>query len=439
MITKMVDFFRTGVWRVRVSELSRVRAFFIQALRILLLAIQGISRGRTYLRASSLTFYSLLSVVPILATLFGVAQGFGLGRILEKHLMEMIEGQEEAFSRIIEFSHNLLETTRGGILAGVSVLVLFWAVIRVFGNIEDAFNEVWGVKTGRSLIRKITDYPPLLFLYPLLFIISSTLAVVARSEVSFFAERIRLLELLGPVILFIFELVPLLMLWVLFTFIYKVMPTTRVNFGSAILGGVIAGTLYVVFQQIYITFQVGVSNYNAIYGSFAALPLFLAWLQTSWMIVMVGAEISCAHQNVHLHEYDMDVSQASPYLRKVLALSVMRCLLKRFVQGERPPGERQVAESLEVPVVFVQNALNELVTAGVVSEVKTGRSGEQLYQPSVDASVVTVGYVLRALDHSGCEDLLVAREGEMKQIGILLRDMEAHLQSLPANIHLKDI
>lgn len=434
-----MDFIKTGVWRVRISELSGGKAFCIRVLRIFLLAFQGITQGRTYLRASSLTFYSLLSVVPILATLFGVAHGFGLGRILEKQLLEMIEGQEEAFSRIIEFSHNLLETTRGGVLAGVSVLVLFWAVIRVFGNIEDAFNDVWGVKTGRSLIRKVTDYPPLLFVCPLLFIISSAFVVMVRAEVSFFVERFRLLEWLGPAILRGFELVPLVVLWALFTLIYKTMPTTRVNLGSAALGGVIAGTLYVIFQQIYITFQVGVSNYNAIYGSFAALPLFLAWLQTSWLIVMVGAEISCAHQNVHLHEYDMDVTLASPYLRKVLALAVMQCLLKRFVKGEQPPGERQVAESLQVPVVFVQTALQELEAAGVVSEVKTGGSRDPLYQPSVDSSVVTVGYVLDALEHSGHEDLLASREGEIKKMALLLRNMEAYLQTLPENAHLKDL
>ncbi len=439
MMAKAQDFLKTDIWRIRTSEISRTRAFFVRSLRVLLLAFEGMSRGRTYLRASSLTFYSLLSVVPILAMLFGAAKGFGLSRVLERQLMERLQGQEEVLSMLIGFSHKLLETTQGGVLAGVGVLVLFWSVIKVFGNIEESFNEIWSVTQGRSFLRKITDYPPLFFVCPALLVLSGAVTVLVTAEVTGLIEKVHLLEFLGPVVFRSLELVPMVVLWLLFTLLYVVMPNTRVKLTSALLGGVIAGTLYLVFQQIYITFQIGVSKYNAIYGSFAALPLFLVWLQTSWMIVMVGAELACAHQHVDLHEYDIDLDEASPHMRKVLALSVMQLLVKRFAQGEPPLEERKLAEALHMPVVYVQRALRELVAAGIVSEVTTGRNRNPAFQPSVDSSVVTVEYVLRALEHSGREDLVWSEDSEHGKIGRLVASMEAHLQRVPENVLLKNL
>ncbi len=439
MISRVWEFFREDLWRIRASETSRIKAFFIRFLRILLLAFRGISDGRTYLRASSLTFYSLLSVVPLLALLFGIAQGFGLSRYLEKQILEHLHGQEEVISMFIEFSHNLLETTKGGVLAGVGIVVLFWSIIRVFGNIEDSFNEIWKVQTGRSFIRKLTDYPALFFLCPVLLLISSALTVMVTAEVTFVVERFRLLEFFGPAIFRTLELLPMVVLWLLFTLLYAVMPNTHVKLTSAILAGVIAGSLYLAFQQIYITFQIGVSQYNAVYGSFAALPLFLVWLQTSWMIVMVGGEIACAHQNVDHHEYEMDVAQMSPYAKKILALSVMLLLVKRFAQGEPPAGERTLSESLALPVVFVQAALNDLMSAGIVSEGRTSSGSEPIYQPTVDSSKVTVDYVLRSLEHCGQEEIMLSRKGEFEKISRSLATLEERLRGGSENMLLKDL
>ncbi len=439
MISRAWKFFREDLWKIRISETSRIKAFSIRFLRILLLAFKGISEGRTYLRASSLTFYSLLSVVPLLALLFGVAQGFGLSRYLEKQLLEHLHGQEEVIRMIIEFSHNLLETTRGGVLAGVGIVVLLWAIIRLFGNIESSFNEIWNVQTGRSFLRKLTDYPALFFLCPVLLLLSSALTVIVVAEVTFVVERFRLLEFFGPAIFLALELLPMVVLWLLFTLLYAVMPNTHVKLTSATLAGVIAGTLYLVFQHIYITFQVGVSQYNAVYGSFAALPLFLVWLQTSWMIVMVGAEIAFAHQNVDLLEYEMDVAQMSPYARKVLALSVMLFLVKRFAQGDSPVGERAVSQSLELPVVYVQTALSDLMSAGIVSEARTGLGSEAVYQPTVDSTRITVDYVLRSLEHCGQEELMLSRKGEVEKISRSLETLEERLKGRSENMLLKDL
>jgi membrane protein len=439
MISRAIRFLRSDLWRIRAKDLTGSRFFLIRILRIIVLSFRGIWEDRCYMRATALTFYSLLSIVPVAALLFGIAKGFGFQKALEQHLLERMEGQEEVVARIIAFSQALLENTKGGVIAGFGMILLFWAVIRLLGNIEGAFNDVWGVRKARSLGRKVTDYLSIMLIGPVLFVISSTATVVIHSQVESLIRKISLLGALAPAIFFLLQWLPYGTLWVLFTFMYLYMPNTRVNFRSGVLGGVIAGSIYHAFQWFYIHAQVGVSQYNAIYGSFAALPLFLMWLQFSWVIVLFGAEISFAHQNVDTYEFEPDCLKVSRRFKNLLSLRIVQILVKHFIIGDNSWDENRLARRLEAPIRLVRQVLSELVQAGIVSRIKTDDDRVEVFQPSLHPDKITIGRVLRTLERTGTDTVPLEDSDELKTLKASLDEFAERVETSPGNLRLRDI
>ena len=439
MISDLIKFVTIDIWRFRARDLPKRKSFLIKLLRIFVLSIRGLIEDRGSLRASALTFWSALSVVPVVAMLFGIAKGFGFERTLERQLIEKLEGQEEVVSWIIKFAHSALETTRGGLIAGLGILILFWAIIKVLGNIEDSFNDIWGVKKGRPFLRKITDYLSLMMIGPVLLIMSSAATVLITSQIKIIVQKLSLLGAVAPFIFFLLKLLPYAAIWVLFIFMYLFMPNTKVRFGSGVLAGIIAGTLYQIFQWVYIGFQIGVAKYNAIYGGFAALPLFLIWLQVSWFIVLFGAEISFAHQNVHTYEFEPDCLRVSHSFKRLLSLRVVQLLVKDFSKGERWCDETEIAQKLEIPIRLVRQLLFELVEAGIISPVRLDDYDTSAYQPARSPEKLTINYVLNALENHGSDDIPVARSEELKSLSESLRSFDELIERSPANVPLRDI
>ncbi|MBP7161931.1 MAG: YihY/virulence factor BrkB family protein, partial [Candidatus Omnitrophica bacterium] len=193
-IRHLIQFLKVDIWRIRMHKLSRTKSFWLKQLRIMLLAFRGFDEDKCQLRASALTYYSLLSIVPLVAMAFGIAKGFGIEKILEKQLYEKLAGQEEVVERIISFSQTLLETTKGGVIAGVGVAILFWTVIKVLGNIESSFNDIWGIRKSRTWGRKFSDYLSIMLICPLLLIMSSSITVLVTSQVKLVVEKISFLD-----------------------------------------------------------------------------------------------------------------------------------------------------------------------------------------------------------------------------------------------------
>jgi membrane protein len=439
MIPKIISFITTDIWRIRLKSLSRWKSFFIKQLRIILLALRGFDEDRCQLRASALTFFSLLSIVPVVAMAFGIAKGFGFEMLLEKQLLERLPGQEEVITQIIQFSRNLLDNTKGGIVAGIGVLLLFWTVIKVLGNIERSFNDIWGIKKARSVGRKFSDYISMMIICPFLLILSSSATVFITTQVALITERIEVLGFFSPIIFSILGLLPYCVIWVLFTFIYIFMPNTKVQFKSGVLAGIAVGTLYQIVQWGYITFQVGVAKYNAIYGSFAALPLFLLWIQVSWLVVLFGAEISFAHQNVHLYEFEPDCLRVNQFFKKVVALRIVHLLIKNFSEGKKPLTATQISQILEMPIRLLRQILFELVECEIISETKTEDYKEEGYQPARDTDAFTVEYVINALERRGIDNIPIAQGRELTVLTATLQTFEDAVSKSPGNKLLKDI
>jgi membrane protein len=439
MLSRVTQFIETDVWRIPLGNLSRTKSFPIRLLRIVILSVRGVIEDKCQLRASALTFYTSLSVVPIFAMLFGVAKGFGFEKALEKQLLVRLEGQGEVVLRVINFARVLLENTKGGMIAGIGVVVLFWAIIKVLGNIEKSFNDIWGIKKGRPFWRKIAEYLSLMLIGPVLLAMSSAATLVMASQAKIFVEKIALLGAVAPVIFFMLELFRYGTIWVLFSFMYIFMPNTKVNFKSGILAGIIAGSIYQVFQWGYITFQVGVAKYNAIYGSFAALPLFMIWLQLSWMIVLLGAEISFAHQNVDTFEFEPDSLRISHAFKRLLGLRIVHLLVKHFSDGDNSWNEAKIARTLDIPIRLVRQILYELVASGLVSRIKVDENGSVAFQPARDPDTMTIKYVIDALEWHGSTNIPVGQSEELSKLAHSLKRFDELIETSPDNILLKDI
>lgn len=436
---KAGDFIKHDIWRIRRTQLPPGKSFFLTLLRVLILSIRGFDEDKCQLRASALTFYSLISIVPVAAMAFGIAKGFGFEKVLEAQLRSRLAGHEEILANVIQFSRSLLENTKGGVIAGIGLVVLFWAVIKVLGQIEDAFNDIWGIKERRTMGRMFSDYLSLMLVCPVLIIFSSSLTVFITTQINLIMEKFTILGVFSPLFFLFLKLLPYGLLWSLFTFIYIFMPNTKVRFASGFLAGILAGTIFQIVQWGYITFQIGVVQYNAIYGSFAVLPLFLLWLQLSWLIVLYGAELSFAYQNVDTYEFEPDALQASHRLKMLLSLQITHHLIKNFAAGEKPLTARQISHRLEIPIRFVNEILFELVKSNILSVVKVEEEGEQGYQPAIDINVLTIQYVVKAMEHRGLNSVPFAHAPEFRVLSEALDFFEQSVEGLPANRLLKEI
>lgn len=432
-------FLRTGIWRIRKGDAPPLTWFLIRVLRILILTFRGFIENKCQLRASSLTFYSLLSVVPVMAMAFGVAKGFGFQRTLEREVGRVFSAHGEIAGRIMTFANSLLDNTKGGLVAGIGFAFLVWTVIKVLSNTERSFNEIWGIQEPRTWVRKVSDYLSLMFLLPVLFIISSAATVIVAGQIQAVMGRVGLLGYFAPLIHVLIRLMPLVAIWFMFTLLYIFMPNTQVRIRPAIIAGIAAGSAYQLFQFIYVAFQVGVARYNAIYGSFAALPLFLIWLQASWMIVLSGAELCFATQNVDTYEFEPDANRASPAFRKLLSLRIVNLMLEHFSQGEKPLDEAAIVHELGIPVRLLRSLLHDLAEAGVITSVRMPREKVYAYQPAFDPGRITIAAVLDSLEKCGTDALPVFESPELDQIRGLLKTLNEEGQSSDANRLLREI
>lgn len=438
-IQQAFNFIKKDIWMIRRAELPPGKAFLVKILRILLLAFRGYHKDKCQLRASALTFYSLVSIVPVAAMAFGIAKGFGFEKMLEEQLRTKLAGQEEMLAQVIKFSHSLLENTKGGVIAGVGLIVLLWAIIKLLGHVEDSFNDVWNVREKRTIGRMFSDYLSLILICPVMLILASGVNVFITTQINMIVEKFTILGSFSPLIFFLLKLLPYTLMWVLFTFLYVFMPNTKVRFSSGLFAGVLIGTVFQIVQWAYITFQIGVVHYNTVYGSFAALPLFLAWLQLSWLIVLFGVEISRAHQTVDDHEFEPDFHEASHRLRMLLSLLVSSRLIKNFIRGDQPMTTGDLSKQLGIPRRFAHEILSVLVTSGIVSVVNTAGGNQRGYQPAMDVNVLNIRYVMEAVEKQGMNKTHLMDHPEFKSLSESLEAFGRTIENLQENKLLKEI
>ncbi len=442
MVSRFLTFFKTGIWEIQLKDLSPLQAFPIKYLRVILLALRGFMRDRCQKTASVLTYYSLLNAVPVVAVAFAMAKGFGLEKLIEKQILQMADKanwQADITTQIISFSQKLLVQAKGGVIAGVGIVLLLWTVISIMGRIEESLNEIWEIKKSRTLVRKFSDYMAMLVLAPVLLIISSGATVLVASQVKVIVNKIAVLGVFSKVIFLLLNLLPYASIWVLLTMLYLIIPNSKIPIRSAIFGGVTAGTIVQIVQWIYVKFQIGVASYGAIYGSLAALPLFLGMLQISWMIVLLGAEIAHANEHYETYGFHPDYFRISVSSKRILMLRVFHLLAKKFSLGEKPLSADQISKALEIPVRLVRQLLDELSDVGLVVETAKGIKGEVAFQPGRTIENITVKLVLDEYEKYGITKIPRDPSDEAEKLNKYLKDISEAIDKSPGNVRLKEI
>ena len=427
------------IWNTSLKHTKGKRGIIIRYLRTIVLAARGFIQDKVQLRASSLTFYTLLSVIPMAAIAFGIAKGFGLEADLERELINEFASQQEVLGWVLRNARNALQETKGGYMAGVGIVILFWSVMQLLDHIESSFNHIWQVRQSRPWIRKFTDYLAIMLIAPVFIILSSSITVFISTQLTSFMDEARILEHFKPIIKALVQIAPYLIMWMVLTFTYIILPNTKVKFGSALLAAIVAGTLLQIVQWLYIDLQVGITRLSAIYGSFAAFPLFIVWIQTSWLIVLLGAELSFANQNVHRYEFETDSVNISQFHRKVMAILIMNIIIKKFQKGEEPMSTDIMASNLRIPVRIASEILHELNSAGLINQLSGEQDKQQIYQPGIDINQMTIGFVLDRLDKKGTEQSTVLKNKEYEKVISALKEFDELITSAESNVLIKDL
>ena len=396
-ISDIPTYFTDTIFRRDASEWRNpVVRWLVQQYKLLFYTARGLQEHGTLVRSAALTFYTLMSLVPIAAVVFAVVKGFGLADGLVENLYALFPQNPEIVRYIVDFAENALGRTQGGVVAAVALVMLFWAVIRVFGSIESAFNNIWEVKVERGITRQWTDYIAVVMIVPVLWIVANAMTNYAERLLGF--DDSWYFGLLS-------HLASMVVIWGMFTLLYLVIPNAKVRVGSALMAGIVAGTIFLLFQWGYVYLQRWMTSYNAIYGSFAALPLFLIYDQ-----------------------------------RRKILLAAMLIVVRHFRDhGGAMPAER-IRRRLNLPTRIVNDVLFQLVQAGQLIAVRSGDGEREVgYTPAYDIASMTIYSILEAVERSGQTSFDLAATPELAHIDRELDGLKEAARNAEDNVTLTDL
>ena len=439
-IDRSRNFFAHDLWEISAADRGWWRRFLLNQGQILTLVVRGFFADGCMLRASALTFTTLLSLVPLLALMFAVLKGFGVQNELETLLLKQLAvGGGTVVTYIVEYINN----TNVARLGTFGLLFLVITVLTLLSNIEKTFNRVWGVRETRPLLRRFTDYFSVVTIGPIFVVVAISMTSTVKSQrlVQALIEQ----QYVGEALLALFEVLPFMVMWLVFAGLYLFMPNVKVSPRAALIGGVFGGTLWQISQWGYLSFQVGVARYNAIYGTLAALPVLMVWIYFSWMIVLLGLEMTYATQNLRSIRRDIRGAQVNFASREFINLMVLLCVGRRFYHGQPAIGKDDLIERLDVPSRLLRNILDELVRLGFIAE--TVQDSEATgYQPARALEKIRLHDVISSLAADGAdysslrntpERIAVAEvaellsDAEQKALeGMTLRDLVLQVEEL---------
>ena len=388
------------------------------------------------LRASALTYNTMLAVVPIFALLIAIAGGFGFEKIIESQILESFPAQRDAISTAFQFVDNYLKFSRSGVVIGIGVVFLLWSVISLLSNIEMTMNRIWQAKE-RSLYRKINDYTSLFIVLPILMILSSGTSVVITT---FLKDAEESFGFITPLIYKLLELSPYLFTIIFFVVAYLYIPNTKVKFKYALTAGIVCGIAFQVFQFLYLNGQIWVSKYNAIYGSFAFLPLLLLWMQLSWLIFLFGVLFTFSMQTADYGNEEKLKKISSQYYDFIL-LIISCVVVQRFDKGLPPLTLQNISKSYNIPIRVAKLVINKLISAGIIIETLNEDARVPSYQPAFDISKLSVGMLLNKVDLEGAgeKNFRVNRNDKYKLQWDTIIDARKGMYEATNNILVKDL
>jgi membrane protein len=436
---KMLKRFNDLIWHTPLSEISKGKTFLFRQLKIIVLAARGFSNDKVQLRASALTFYSLLSLIPVLAIAFAIAKGFGLDQNLKQILTESLQSYQQILDPLLLKVQGALDETRGGYMAGAGVVILFWSVMSLLNHIESSFNHIWQIRSSRPWYRKFTDYLTIMLIAPVFLILSSSITVFIGTELTDFMNTAPILKFFKPIISFLIKFAPYFLSWITLTILFIIMPNAKVKFVPALISGIVAGTFLQVILWFYIDLQFGILKLSAIYGSFALVPLLILFIQSSWIIVLLGAELSFANQNVSRYEVESESLNISNYQKRALIIMIMHMIIRNFSIGEKPISAEDIASTLKIPVRLSRDILEDLSNGNLVSVIHENEQKQRLYQPALDINRLTISYVFSRLDKKGIDQRMIIKNKDYDKVLAMLDKFDRLISKSTSNILIKDL
>ena len=432
-----IHFVTYDIWRITENEVSGLKEIYINAIKTMILAIRGFQNENLQTRASALTYNTLLAIVPLLAVLLGIAKGFGFQNTVRDALLDYFPGHQMELDKAFEFVESYLAQAQGGVIIGIGLILLLYTVISLISSIEDTFNDIWQINKSRPWFRKISDYLALFVILPILMTSSSGIAIfVSTLQNSFLQHYV----FLTPIVELCLHITPYVFTSLAFAGLYIALPNTKVKVINGLIAGIIAGCAFQFFQLVYISGQIWVSKYNAIYGSFAALPLLLLWLQLSWLICLFGAELSYASQNVKKFSFERDSKNISRRYKDFLTLLIASLIIKRFANGEKPYTADELSDSYRIPIRVTTQILYMLTELKIITEVVVGNDDRVIhYQPAMDINQISVSLLFEKIDRFGSENFKIDTKGVFnKEWKTLLKTREEMVRS-NEHVLLKDL
>lgn len=404
---------RIGRWWARCLSLYRYvtegvwndtrHTVWVNCVKTVNLSVRSFLNGELQVRAAALTYQTILAVVPMLALVFAIGRGFGFQNLLETQLFHNFPAQREAMSTVFSFVDSYLAQSSEGIFVGVGILFLLWTLISLLSGVEDVFNTIWGLKQGRSLWRKITDYTAIFLILPVLMICASGIMVFMSTTLNALLPS----GVLSPLVKVLLDFTSVVLVWLFFAGTYMLVPNTKVKFKNAFIAGIMAGSAYMILQWLFVTGQIYVTRYNAIYGSFAFLPLLLLWLQLVWTITLAGAVVCFSSQNIFEFSFNSEIQKISNNYKWRVMLAVMTIAVRRFVDGQPPVTPHQIAVNYGLPITLVNDAAAKLAQAGLLNRIVVDNpDNEPAIAPAVEPEKVSVGLVLERVGASGSANFI---------------------------------
>jgi len=491
-VKEVIKFLSYDIWRSNPETLSNKKNILYNAIKIVMLTVRNVQELNIAASSRSLTYRTLLSIVPLLAVIFAIARGFGIENIMESSIFNLMTGEEVDTTRVVteavvppdtalvsidvwsaensgriapatagergaqfqeeataegrtrEFldmlfqliDNSLEEAKGGGVFAGVGILLFLYTILLLFNDIENNLNKIWQVSKGRSIGRKVTDYTAMVLFIPIFFILVNALNILSYPQ----NNTLKIIYILYPFIPRLLNIIPFVVMILIFTSVYKFLPNVKVKFQHALLAGVLAGVAFQFFQMLYLSGQLWITRYNAIYGTFAAIPLMLLWIQLSWFITLIGAEVSYAAQNVRKFSFEKETRNISRRYRDFFTLMIASVIIRRFADELPPYTADQLSEKCKVPSRLTHDILDVLMEVNIISTTPIPEDELVMaFQPAVDINLISVNYLMAKLDEKGSEDFMIDMEGEFHEHWKVLVNTRLCMYENNSDLLLKDL
>lgn len=434
-IKQLIHFLTRQLWRVTEEDVSRRRYTSYNLLKVLYQTILRFIRDRVWIRAAALSYTTLFSIIPILALLFAIAKGFGFSNLMERLFRGGVI-ENGTMDMVMTFIDNYLEYAKSGVFIGVGIAMLLWAIINLADSIEGNMNAIWDVKKPRSYFRKLTDYMALFVLFPIIIVLYAGVSIFMTTIYQQLADYF----IISSFVHICIKLAPYALSALIMTGLFIFIPNTKVKFRYAFIPGLITGIIFQAFLYIYIQIQMSVSSYNAIYGSFAIIPMFMLWADISWCIILFGAEMSYVSQNIEQYNFGQEVDNVSRRYHDFMCVIVMSLICKRFQTDEQPYTANELSNAGQIPIRLTNQLLEELERIGLIYGFSSDAKSEtEHFVPAIDINKLSVGRLLSSIESAGCEDFKIDHSKEFssqweafigykediyqKNNGILLKDL----------------